>query len=128
MSRKTILIVEDNDVQREGLGVVLRNAGYNALLSADAREAVAILKRVATPDLILLDMMIPPPAKDGWYFMRARQRAPALASVPVAIMTAMGIAGDEWAKTLGACELIRKPVEGAPLLEAVRRCLGEGQG
>ena len=126
MSEKTILIVEDNEIQREGLAVVLRKAGYTVLAAVGGGDAVAILGRVATPDLILLDMTIPPP--DGWRIMAKRKRTPALASVPVIIVTGLGAAHEEWAQSLGARALLRKPVETADLLAEVRRCLGEGQG
>jgi CheY-like chemotaxis protein len=125
VSEKTILLVEDNEVQREGLAVVLRKEGYTALPAADAAEAITMVQRVVTPDLILLDMMIPPPATDGWRFMEVRKRNPALASVPVIIMTALGIASEEWAASLGACGLIRKPAEVASLLAEIRSRLGE---
>jgi len=128
MSGKTILIVEDNDVQREGLAVVLRMEGHTVLPTADGKAALALLKSGVAPDLILLDMMVPPPGTDGWRFLQARNRTPALAAVPVVIMTALGIASDQWAESLGACCLVRKPVETADLLAAIRRCLGEGQG
>lgn len=123
MSRKTILIVEDNDIQREGLGVVLRREGYEVLLSADAAEAVAMLERIVAPDLILLDMMIPPPAADGRTFLAARQKNRALAAVPVVIVTALGEAGEVWARSFGACGLLLKPLDTPVLLDEVRRCL-----
>jgi hypothetical protein len=43
-------------------------------------------------------------------------------------MTSLGIASEEWAASLGACGLIRKPVEMEPLLREVRRCIGERHG
>jgi len=125
MSAKTILIVEDNAIQREGLAVVLQKEGYTVLVAADGKEASDML-RVGVPDLILLDMMMPAP--DGWHLMQLWKHYPALASVPVFIVTGLGIASDEWAASLGARGLLRKPVEMEPLLAAVRRCLGEGQG
>ncbi|HVS35407.1 MAG TPA: response regulator [Gemmataceae bacterium] len=123
MSEKTILIVEDNEVQREGLAVVLRKEGYNAVSAMCGDEAVGIVERVVRPDLILLDMMIPSP--DGWRFMAMRKDNPALAAAPVVIVTALGVASPEWAESLGACGLIRKPVETAHLLAEVRRRLGD---
>jgi hypothetical protein len=56
------------------------------------------------------------------------KKHPALASVPVFIVTGLGVASEGWAASLGARGLIRKPVEMEPLLAAVRRSLGEGQG
>lgn len=125
MSGKTILVVEDNAIQREGLAVVLRKEGYTVLVAADGKEASAAV-RVGVPDLILLDMLLPAP--DGWHLMRMWKKYPALASVPVFIVTGLGIASEEWAAALGARGLVRKPVEVEPLLAAIRRCLGERQG
>ena len=123
MPGKTILIVEDNEVQREGLAAVLRKEGYTVIAAVGGSEAVAILQRIATPDLILLDMMIPPP--DGWRFMAMRKTNPLLAAAPVVIITALGVASPEWAASLGACGLLRKPVDTEPLLAEIRRGLGE---
>ena len=125
MSKKAILIVEDNEVQREGLTIVLRKEGYTVLAAADGQEAISVVG-VGLPDLILMDMMIPPP--DGWSLMKLWKKNPALASVPVVIMTSLGVASEEWASSLGACGLIRKPVDTEPLLAEVRRCLEKGQG
>ena len=127
MAGKTILIVEDNEVQREGLAVVLRKAGYSVLPTTDAGKALSTLECIAAPDLILLDMLMPPPATDGWRFMATRKKNPALAAIPVLIMTAMGIASEEWAESLGGCGLLRKPVDTDPLLAAIRRCTDENK-
>jgi CheY-like chemotaxis protein len=125
MAGKTILIAEDNEIQREGLAIVLRNAGYEVLPSEEAGDANATLYRIVAPDLIILDMMMPTPATDGWRFMEERKKYPALFAVPVLIMTAMEAATKEWAQSLGARGLLRKPAETEPLLAEVRRCLGE---
>jgi CheY-like chemotaxis protein len=125
VTAKTILIVEDNEVQREGLAAVLQNEGYSVVVAADGKEALSVVGTIL-PDLILIDMMMPPP--DGWGLMRLWKQNPALASVPVVIMTSLGIASEEWAASLGACGLIRKPVEMEPLLREVRRCIGERHG
>lgn len=125
MAGKTILIVEDNEIQREGLAIVLRKAGYEVLPSEEAGDAIATLNRIVAPDLIILDMMMPTPATDGWRFMEERKKYPALAAIPVLIMTAMQAANQEWAEALGARGLLRKPADTEPLLAEVRRCLGE---
>ena len=125
MSEKTILIVEDNEIQREGLAIVLRKAAYDVLPSMEAGDAIATLNRIVAPDLIILDMMMAPPASDGWRFMEERKKYPALCKIPVLIMTGMSEANEEWAKSLCACGLLRKPAETDLLLAEVRRCLGE---
>ncbi len=114
-----ILVVEDNAIVREGTGVVLRQAGYAADLASDGTAALALLRQDVRPDLILLDMMLP--GRDGWAVLEELRRDPALAGVPVLILTGLGIASTEWAVSLGATEVLRKPVEAAALLEAVGR-------
>jgi CheY-like chemotaxis protein len=118
----TLLIVEDNEVVREGLAVVLRRAGYAVALAANGQEALAALRGGVRPDLILLDMLLP--AVDGWRFLEQRRQEPALAAIPVVIMTGLGVAGPEWAASLGAAGLLRKPVATEELLREVRRCQG----
>jgi CheY-like chemotaxis protein len=123
MAGKTILIVEDNVIQREGLAFVLREEGYAVLTAADADEGLSWLRSEPAPDLVLLDMLVSK-GHDGWFFLGQRQQIPAAAVVPVIITTGVGNASDEWAVALGACGLLRKPLEVAPLLAQVRRCLG----
>jgi two-component system response regulator MprA len=118
----TLLIVEDNEVVREGLAVVLRRAGYAVVPAANGQEALAALRGGLRPDLILLDMLLP--TVDGWRFLDQRRREPALAAIPVVILTGLGVAGPEWASSLGAAGLLRKPVETDELLREVRRCQG----
>jgi CheY-like chemotaxis protein len=116
---KLILVVEDNEVIREGLAVVLRRCGCSVTLAADSGEALALLRGGLRPHLILLDMLTP--GLDGWGFLNQRQRDPALAGIPVVITTALGVASDEWASALGAAGLLRKPVQTELLLDEVRR-------
>ena len=76
------------------------------------------------PDRILLDMMIPAPGgPDGWYFLSQLRMKPAASSVPVVIITAIGIAGQVRAVSLGAKGLLRKPVDVETLLAEVKRYL-----
>ena len=126
MSGKAILLVEDNPIQRADLAAVLWSAGYVAVPVADGAEAMALMTSGVTPNLILMDMMIPPP--DGWYILAMRKKTAALASVPIIIMTSLGVASEEWATSLGACALLRKPIDAEHLLAEVQRCLGECQG
>jgi two-component system response regulator MprA len=116
----TLLLVEDNEVMREGLTVVLRHAGYAVTLAANGQEALSALRGGVRPDLILLDMLVP--VVDGWRFLEQRRRQPALLAIPVVILTGLGVASPEWATALGAAGLLRKPVETEELLREVRRC------
>ena len=105
---KTVLVVEDNSIQREGLASVLRNEGYRVLAAADGEEALKYLRGDPTPDLLLLDMMMPQP--DGWQYLGQLRRDPGMASVPIIITTGLGIASREWAISLGAAGLLCKPI------------------
>lgn len=125
MANGTILIVEDNALQREGLALQLRQRGFSVLPAADGQEAIEVLGR-SRPDLVLLDMLMPNEDGDGWWFLKQRQQVPCLASIPVVITTAMSVASREWALSLGADGLIRKPIDVEPLLAAIQRCLGNG--
>jgi two-component system response regulator MprA len=121
----TLLIVEDNEVVRARLAVVLRRAGYAVALAANGQEALSALRGGLRPDLILLDMLLP--VADGWRFLE-RRRQPALAAVPVVILTGLGVASPEWATALGAAGLLRKPAETEALLREVRRCRRDERG
>jgi CheY-like chemotaxis protein len=123
MACGTILVVEDNSIQREGLATVLRQRGFSVVTTADAQEAIDLLER-AEPDLVLLDMLIPNDSADGWWFFKQRRKNSRLANIPVLIVTALSIASKEWANSLGATGLIRKPIDVEPLVTAIHHCLG----
>ena len=123
MPAKMILVVEDNAIQREGLAVILRQYGYTVSVLANGIEATDYLQSGQIPDLILLDMMMP--ICDGWRFLTQRTKNPALASIPVIIMTGLGNASEEWATSLGAGGMVRKPLEVAPLLTAIEKVFGK---
>lgn len=61
------------------------------------------------------------PGADGWQFFAERLHTPALAAVPVVVMTGVGIASDEWAKALSATDLLRKPIDVDRLLDEVNQ-------
>lgn len=124
MPGSTILIIEDNSIQREGLATVLRQRGFTVHAVAEAKEALNRLSSEPNPDLIILDMIIPPPGGDGWWFLQQRQRLPALSAVPVILTTALAVASEEWATSLGAARLVRKPFDVEPLLVEIGNCLG----
>jgi CheY-like chemotaxis protein len=120
-TRMTILVIEDDEVARIGLGSILRAHGYQVLLAANSDEAVVQLQTGSShPDLILLDM-IQPGWCDGWQFLGQRQRGLLPSSIPVVIMTGLGIATLPWAQALGAVNLLRKPIAVEVLLEVVQR-------
>ncbi len=121
----TVLVVEDDPVLREGLRCVLEQEGYVVSVAAGPGEALTWLRGQPTPDLILLDMLHPKSRDgDGWHFLYHRQQLPDLLSIPVVIVTGLGNASPEWAESLGAVGLLRKPVEREQVLAEVRRRVG----
>src|SRR5262249_24719771 len=120
LAQKTILVVDDDLVIREGLVLALKQAGAIPMQAAEGVAALAYLHNAPPPDLILLDMMMP--LMDGWKFLQNRRTIPALMSIPVVIMTSLGAAGWEWAYSLGAIGFVRKPVEVEKLAPTLRHC------
>ncbi|HEV3257652.1 MAG TPA: response regulator, partial [Gemmataceae bacterium] len=118
-AEKTILVVEDDEITREGMAVVLTREGYKVVGVGSGREAVSSLRRGLDPCLILLDMMLPD--MDGWQFMQARMRDAALAGIPVVVTTALGVSSPEWATSLGAVGFLRKPFDIEVLAQEVKR-------
>ncbi|HWG46801.1 MAG TPA: response regulator [Gemmataceae bacterium] len=125
MAGKTILIIEDNSIQREVLATELRQHGFRVLSAPDGQDALNRLSNGPLPDLILLDMLLPSGECDGWWFLNQRQDIPALSSVPVVIMTSLSVSCETWAASLGAAGLLRKPFDVESLLSEIRHYLGE---
>jgi CheY-like chemotaxis protein len=119
---KVVLIVEDDDLAREGLTAILQREGFTPVSVKNCKEAEACFQAGLTPSLVLLDMLLP--ESDGWQFFARRRQSPALASAPVIVMTGLAIASDEWARSLGALGLLHKPIDLNTLLDVVRRYVG----
>jgi CheY-like chemotaxis protein len=116
---KTILVVENDDITREVMAVMLQREGYTTILKANGREALDYLLSEPVPDLILLDMLMP--VMDGWQFMEERKRSEKLAVIPI-ILTTSGVTTREWALDHGAVGFVQKPMETEALLKEIRRC------
>jgi CheY-like chemotaxis protein len=117
---KKLLVVEDNDVQREGLVAFLRGSGFDIVAAADADEGYRLAER-HQPDLILLDMMMR--ENDGWDFLE-RRREGKLRDVPVLIVTGIEAASDEWAADLGANGLLKKPINVDEMVKTIHARIG----
>jgi CheY-like chemotaxis protein len=118
---KTVLVVEDNQLERQGLSALLQQAGYSVISAADGKEALDCLQGRPPPDLMLLDMMMS--RVDGWQILRLLRRSPELKSVLVIVIMGLETASPEWAKSLGAVSVFRKPIEVPVLLEEIRRAV-----
>jgi CheY-like chemotaxis protein len=112
-----ILLVQDDALTREAMALLLGAAGYAIVCAGNGREALARLGEGERPWLILLDLEMP--VMDGWEFRRRQRQVPALAAIPVVLVSAAGdLAGH--AAALGAAGYFPKPVEFDDLLGALR--------
>jgi CheY-like chemotaxis protein len=118
---KLILVVEDDvDVARL-LREVLEAEGYRTAVAGNGCEALDQLQKDGHPDLILLDMMMP--VMDGWKFREEQRKLPALASIPVVIVTADGDVRGK-AASIQAAGHVGKPLRIDSLLDEVERICG----
>lgn len=103
----TVLIVDDDKNVCEIIKASLASGGYRSVVAGNGREALDYLKKtVERPGLILLDLMMP--EMTGWEFRRRQQNDPAIADIPVAIIT--GLPGiDDKAAAIGAVDVLYKP-------------------
>ncbi|MEI6043862.1 MAG: response regulator [Chloroflexota bacterium] len=113
MSKK-ILIVEDNEMNRDMLSRRLERKGYKVVMAVDGGQGVAMAQSEA-PDLILMDMSLP--VLDGWEATRQLKAAPETRSIPVIALTAHAMSGDrEKALAAGCDDYDTKPIELTRLL------------
>jgi CheY-like chemotaxis protein len=115
----TVLLVEDDDDVRAAYAAYLEGAGYVVVEAGDGREALQRLR--AAPDafcLILLDLFMP--TMDGWTFRKRQLRDPAMAAIPVVVISADPDVVPT-AAALGAVGSMRKPLDLRLLLETVAR-------
>jgi DNA-binding response OmpR family regulator len=123
MPTKKILIVEDDRDVREGMHVRLRANHYDTVFAGDAFSVVNEARK-QMPDLIILDLGLP--GGDGFVVMERLKRIPAVASIPIIVVSARDIRGNqERALREGAKAFLQKPVDNVEFLAAIRRALGE---
>lgn len=117
-----ILIVEDNEMNRDMLSRRLQRRGYEVLLAEDGEEGVAAALRKA-PDLVLMDMGLP--VIDGWEAARRLKSMEATRAIPIVALSAHAMSGDrEKALEAGCDDYDTKPVDLARLLEKIEVLLG----
>jgi len=110
-----VLIVEDNEMNRDMLSRRLERRGFVVVLAVDGAEGVAMSK-AELPDLVLMDMSLP--VMNGWEATRAIKADPATQATPVIALTAHSMPGDrEKAMEAGCDDYDVKPVELPRLLE-----------
>jgi CheY-like chemotaxis protein len=116
-----ILLVEDNEMNRDMLSRRLARAGYEVLIAEDGARGVAIAVS-GKPDLILMDMSLP--VLDGWEATRRIKATAELYKVPIIALTAHAMATDrEKALEAGCDDYDTKPIELERLLGKIRTLL-----
>jgi two-component system cell cycle response regulator DivK len=119
-----ILLVEDNELNRDMLSRRLQRKGHEVLLAADGMQAL-LMAESETPDLVLLDMSLP--VIDGWETARRLKESPTTAGVPLIALTAHAMAGDrERALAAGCDDYDTKPVDFPQLLTKIEALLARG--
>jgi CheY-like chemotaxis protein len=117
-----ILLVEDNELNRDMLSRRLLRKGYDVLIAKDGAEGAAIAAS-EKPDLVLMDMSLP--VLDGWEATRRLKAVPETRSIPVIALTAHAMSDDKQKALQAGCDdYDTKPIELPRLLEKIERLLG----
>jgi len=116
-----ILLVEDNEMNRDMLARRLERRGYQVVIAVDGDQGVRLAQEEA-PDLILMDMSLP--VLDGWEATRRLKAIPATQAIPIIALTAHAMSGDrEQALEAGCDDYDSKPIEFVRLLGKIQALL-----
>jgi two-component system KDP operon response regulator KdpE len=126
MNRAKIMVVDDDPDLRQALSLRLRANQYDTVNVCDGYSAIAMAQK-EHPHLIILDLGLP--AGDGYAVLKNLQQYPALATIPVIVLTARDPEGNE-KRTLesGAVAFFQKPADNEELIGVIRACLQTGWG
>lgn len=113
--RGRLLVIDDDDDLRETIALLLGEEGYDVTDFARARDAISHVEGGSGADAILLDLMMP--EMNGWEFCEYRLGSPALAKIPVIVVTAR----QSYAMPEGVSDILRKPFDAPDLLSVIQR-------
>jgi CheY-like chemotaxis protein len=117
-----ILLVEDNELNRDMLSRRLRHRGYEVMLAANGRQGIDVA-RSAKPDVVLMDLSLP--EIDGWHVTRLLKSDAQTRDIPVVALTAHAMLGDrEKALEAGCDDYATKPVDMPLLVGMIERLTG----
>ena len=117
-----ILLVEDNEMNRDMLTRRLERKGYEMVIAVDGQAGVDMASS-SRPDIILMDLSLP--VMDGWEATRQIKADPATQSIPVIALTAHAMAGDEQKALAAGCnDYDTKPIDLKRLLGKIGNLLG----
>ena len=121
---KRILLIEDNELNRDMLSRRLQKRGYEVVMAADGETGVAMAQAEA-PGLILMDVSLP--GIDGWEATRRLRAAPDTRHIPIVALTAYTTSGDrEKALAAGCDDFDTKPIDLPRLLGKIETLLKKG--
>lgn len=122
----TILLVEDNEMNRDMLSRRLMRKGYDVVIAVDGAQGVE-MAAAEMPDIILMDITLP--VMNGWDATRAIKGAEKTCRIPVIALTALAMVGDrEQALAAGCDDYDTKPVEFPRLIEKIENQLNSRSG
>ena len=122
-SKKTVLLVEDNEDNLVIYSTILRHAGFEVIEARDGQAGIETAKE-RHPGLILMDVSIP--IVDGWEATRRLKADPATADIPIIALTAHALASDQLKAAEAGCDgYIAKPAEPRVVAATVKQHLGE---
>ena len=120
---KKILLVEDNEMNRDMLTRRLERKGFEVVIAVDGQAGVDMASSTS-PDIILMDLSLP--VIDGWEATRQIKADPATQPIPVIALTAHAMAGDEQKALAAGCnDYDTKPVDLKRLLGKIENLLGK---
>jgi len=120
-----ILLIEDNEFNRDMLTKRLRRRGYEVILAADGRQGIA-MARQERPDLVLMDLSLP--EIDGWQASRVLKSDAQTRGIPLVALTAHAMLGDrEKALEAGCDDFATKPIDLPALLGIIQRLTAPGR-
>jgi two-component system cell cycle response regulator DivK len=121
-----ILLIEDNELNRDMLSRRLQKRGYEVAMAVDGETGIAMAKAQA-PALILMDVSLP--GIDGWETTRRLKAAPETRAIPILALTAYATPGDrEKALSVGCDDFDIKPIDLPRLLGKIETLLKRGPG
>jgi len=125
MKRKTVLVIEDNEMNMKLVRVLLQKGQYDILEAVDAESGIP-LARVHKPDLILMDVHLP--GMDGLTATRIIKEDPALKQIRVIALTSYAMEGDEKKAIEAGCDgYITKPIDTRTFLDTIKKFINEGR-
>jgi two-component system, cell cycle response regulator DivK len=123
MPSSQVLLVEDNELNRDMLARRLSRRGHTTLCAVDGEDGV---RQAAAhrPDVILMDISLP--VIDGWEAIRQIKENPVTAAIPIVALTAHAFLEDrQRAEKAGCCAFITKPINMPVLLDTIARAVGQ---